>query len=264
MISSLLQKAGLRPGLALHSAIPKVLMAAAILGGAVSLLTVGSAKAVIIGDFNNPAQLGDLQPGNTFTNGDKILTLITLPTAGDGNIDFLSNLLIPPPGPQNDTWNIKVNFTPTAFGPNPTSSIFEYKFEIDQNISDSAFFKQVSLDTSHGGDGPIASKFVYGSLADFVGDTNLAAPYAGRIAQLTSFDGSSSQFLFPFNTYKTLWVRDVVTPGANGDITTLNNEFTQGDASLVPGPLPLMGAGMAFGFSRKLRSRIKASAKAKV
>jgi hypothetical protein len=27
----------------------------------------------------------------------------------------------------------------------------------------------------------------------------------------------------------------------------------------VPGPLPLLGAGMAFGFSRKLRKRISAS-----
>ena len=30
--------------------------------------------------------------------------------------------------------------------------------------------------------------------------------------------------------------------------------------SAVPGPLPILGAGAAFGFSRKLRSRIKASA----
>jgi len=28
----------------------------------------------------------------------------------------------------------------------------------------------------------------------------------------------------------------------------------------VPGPLPLLGAGAAFGFSRRIRSRIKASA----
>ena len=30
--------------------------------------------------------------------------------------------------------------------------------------------------------------------------------------------------------------------------------FTTG----VPGPLPLIGAGMAFGFSRKLRARLRA------
>ena len=30
----------------------------------------------------------------------------------------------------------------------------------------------------------------------------------------------------------------------------------------TPGPLPLLGAGAAFGFSRKLRGRIKASSAA--
>ena len=32
------------------------------------------------------------------------------------------------------------------------------------------------------------------------------------------------------------------------------NDFSQ---TSVPGPLPLLGAGAAFGFSRRIRSRIK-------
>jgi len=256
MFTSLLQRAGFSPGRSLQSTIPKLLMAAAVVGGSVSLLSAGSAHAVIIGNFGNSLP-SDLQPGDVFTNGDKILTLITLPTEGAGNIDFLSNLLLPPPGPENDTWNVKVNFTPTAFGPSPNTGVFEYKFEIDQNISKSAFFKQVALDTSHGGSNPTASKFVYGNVVDFTNSTN-------PIVTLTSLNGIGSDFNFPFNTFRTLWVRDTFTPGANGDLTTLNNEYTQGDASLTraPGPLPVMGAGLALGFSRKLRSRIKASAKA--
>jgi hypothetical protein len=49
----------------------------------------------------------------------------------------------------------------------------------------------------------------------------------------------------------TIWRRDVVTgtgvPSFNSDLRN------------VPGPLPILGAGAAFGFSRKLRARIKAS-----
>jgi hypothetical protein len=86
------------------------------------------------------------------------------------------------------------------------------------------------------------------------------------IVTLTSTDGSAQSHDFAFNAYKDLFVRDTYAPGLNGSLTTLNNSFTQGDSSRdrdkVPGPLPLLGAGAAFGFSRKLRSRIKASVKA--
>jgi hypothetical protein len=40
-----------------------------------------------------------------------------------------------------------------------------------------------------------------------------------------------------------------------GNITQYGNIFRQE----VPGPLPLLGAGTAFGFSRKLRRRLQAS-----
>lgn len=43
----------------------------------------------------------------------------------------------------------------------------------------------------------------------------------------------------------------------NDGIQSIQNTVVQ---TAVPGPLPLLGAGAAFGFSRKLRSRIKASA----
>ena len=56
------------------------------------------------------------------------------------------------------------------------------------------------------------------------------------------------------NHYKDLWVSDVVTTTGGGVIPNMNNDFRN-----VPGPLPVLGAGAAFGFSRKLRSRIKAA-----
>ncbi len=66
--------------------------------------------------------------------------------------------------------------------------------------------------------------------------------------------------------FTTLDIVDSWTVGA-GEFATLediNNLFTQkpgrGLPSEVPGPLPVLGVGAAFGLSRKLRSRIKGSA----
>jgi hypothetical protein len=47
----------------------------------------------------------------------------------------------------------------------------------------------------------------------------------------------------------------------DGVVDTFTNRLAQitPQSNSVPGPLPILGAGAAFGFSRKLRSRIKAS-----
>ena len=47
-----------------------------------------------------------------------------------------------------------------------------------------------------------------------------------------------------------------------GSINSFQNSFTQfelGDPEKVPSPLPLLGAGAAFGFSRRLRTRVLAA-----
>jgi hypothetical protein len=43
-----------------------------------------------------------------------------------------------------------------------------------------------------------------------------------------------------------------------GTIMAISNTYTQLQQE-VPGPLPILGIGAAFGFSRKLRKRIKGS-----
>lgn len=53
---------------------------------------------------------------------------------------------------------------------------------------------------------------------------------------------------------KTLYVQDIWTASPGNTIDNINNNFSQ-----VPGPLPILGIGAAFGFSRKLRKRIKGS-----
>ncbi len=53
---------------------------------------------------------------------------------------------------------------------------------------------------------------------------------------------------------QTLWVLDTYTiPTAMPSLDNIKNRFS------TPGPLPIVAAGTAFGFSRKLRGRIKAS-----
>jgi hypothetical protein len=56
----------------------------------------------------------------------------------------------------------------------------------------------------------------------------------------------------------TIYVRDTwsIAPGSNVALDAIQNNYTQ-NTDRVPGPLPLLGAGAAFGFSRRIRSRIK-------
>lgn len=56
----------------------------------------------------------------------------------------------------------------------------------------------------------------------------------------------------PFVEYAEISSDWQVTSGPNTGITQITNSIYQ-----TPGPLPLLGAGAAFGFSRKLRQRVK-------
>ena len=77
----------------------------------------------------------------------------------------------------------------------------------------------------------------------------------------------SSVFSYPAPGGPTLSIANVTTlafantltvdPGKDGP-TSFTNTIAQTEAG-VPGPLPLLGAGAAFGFSRKLRVRVKTS-----
>ena len=51
-----------------------------------------------------------------------------------------------------------------------------------------------------------------------------------------------------------VWVRDIWHVSGAAEVDNITNTF-----QTVPGPLPILGAGAAFGFSRKLRGRIKAA-----
>ncbi|WP_254952844.1 MULTISPECIES: hypothetical protein [unclassified Cyanobium] len=82
---------------------------------------------------------------------------------------------------------------------------------------------------------------------------------------LVSINGFPAPIEFEFAAGVTLLkVEDIFSAKDDSAISTVNNFFAQRPAPTpgepVPGPLPILGAGMAFGFSRRLRSRIKSSA----
>ncbi len=72
---------------------------------------------------------------------------------------------------------------------------------------------------------------------------------------LISVDGAPAQSQIIGN-YSSLYVRDIYSVNATGRLDNLTNTFQ------TPGPLPVLGAGAAFGFSRKLRGRIQLSRQA--
>ena len=62
----------------------------------------------------------------------------------------------------------------------------------------------------------------------------------------------------------TIYVRDAwnIPLGSNVALDAIQNNYTRGGGCCrteVPAPLPLLGVGAAFGFSRNLRKRIKTS-----
>lgn len=241
MLSSLLQKAGLRPGLALHSAIPKVLMAAAILGGAGSMLSAGSAQAIVTCDFGGFGA-NDCAVGTQFILGDKKLTIVTLPTAGSGTVSINT--------PSTDIFNVLVDFPTLApLTPTVSNATFSYDLEI---FTGTKYFSGARLDSLNSSD-PVTE----------VVKTEILGP---AFAPLVSLNGIPDPLSPPLPFYepipgnlKKIRVLDTYSVSGLGELSEFSNTFRQSD---VPGPLPLMGAGMAFGFSRKLRSRIKASASA--
>jgi hypothetical protein len=77
--------------------------------------------------------------------------------------------------------------------------------------------------------------------------------YTNLIGSVNSLTGLQQTLNLTNQSLVKIYVKDTVTVNANGVLDTVTNTFQ------TPGPLPILGAGAAFGFSRKLRSRIKAA-----
>ena len=151
------------------------------------------------------------------------------------------------PDYSDDIWTFKLTANDPVtgnFGP------FTYGYDVD--ITDAGWeFSQLGLDSD------------VAALLNRATVVKSADPGAGEeaILTLTSVNGAPAGPATFEGSYKSIVIRDTVTLVASPvvEITSVTNAWTQRPSSKVPGPLPLLGAGAAFGMSRRLRRRIKSS-----
>ena len=233
------------------SAASSALALSALAGGVV--LSGGEVKA-----FNctfDQAGTGTCEPliNNTWIDpnimaadpfNDKQLWLFDHPSDGIGDIEWSTQNTPPMPGSPPVEWHVDVDFNPDYNG---GVSVFNYAIKIDHPTF---VFKEVALTTA------VTPGTTYSTVKDVFAatlDPTTGAPVCGaRIAQLTN--PPSPDGWDPIGG-KVICVTDTLTvQPLTGNVDMYQNAFRQ----VVPGPLPILGAGAAFGFSRKLRSRIKA------
>ena len=223
--------------------LPRLLLGAALLGASSFSLSAGGAKASTVCNFDNP--LTPCPANSKATVDDKTLTTISGPDQGKGVVDFVTYVAGSPP---RETYQVDVDFElpgPLVGAAGGTTGTFSYHLSIDplkQHIFETASLSWAGVASPNGA--PSVLKQLYKTSAMDPGDL---------FASLTS-NGSTVNFVNL--ALKDIWVKDTYTVPEGAQLDNFENTYTQ-----VPGPLPLLGAGTAFGFSRRLRRR---SAKARM
>jgi hypothetical protein len=207
----------------------RALMAAALMGGAGMALSAGSAQAQTA--CGERISWAAWVAGQDVSCGDKTFSHLSTATIGD-----LASSLVSAQEPITGDYIFSLEL--------PSFSTSPFDFTYLATITDpSRTFTSVDLDTDADGFPDPPSILT----ATFTGGTDPVV--------LTSTNGSMD--LESVSGHPTVLT---VQNQYNGDgaIAALENSYQQGEK--VPAPLPILGAGMAFGFSRKLRRRIKANA----
>jgi hypothetical protein len=151
-----------------------------------------------------------------------------------GLFSFIWDDLGAPGVSPTDIYNVLVDFIPSVLP--PVAGSYSYTLQIKPaGVAAGYTFKDVELDVNHSGVGQVVTKTIAG-IPDLI-STNGApvgpVPLSGTFISVT----------------------DTWSSTKDGRISSISNVYTQTDR--VPGPLPLLGAGAAFGFSRRIRRRIK-------
>jgi hypothetical protein len=200
--------------------LPRALMAAALIGGGVSLLSAGSTEAVqVFCNTEDSWDVGDKRISDIICNGfDAENSFLRFPqstiTYGFGGL--LDSL---PTGPGSISYKLEVTDSGKGFA----------GIELDRDCDDVM-----------GGSCDVYKDIFYGQLGGRgTGDVTLM-----------SMNGEED---FASISGRTIHVLDSWAPTGNAALSGIENAYTQ---QSVPGPLPVLGAGVAFGFSRKLRRRI--------
>jgi len=253
--------------------------------GKLSLLALGSASLLMAGathardaigrnacntaGSSNPTSFffSDLVVGDTFQCQDKKYTIGNpadlLATGANGFLSFEWTNLPDPGDLVGDLFTLTVDFVPNLSAgsatnpPAPVSGSFSYRLDTG--------FPYVLLDV--GLDSNVSP------VNPTPPDPN--PPYNTLVTKEVRVNPSDSPFLTlespngdgtgqeDLASLATVYVTDTWTVQSGNVIKDFTNTFRQstggGPGEGVPGPLPILGAGAAFGFSRRLRSRLLAA-----
>lgn len=215
------------------------LTAGLLSGAALSSLSAGSATAYTWQEVFYPTDpttpFSTTVLDKTFTNFSTNIPLRPSPAVDSVEIGVNT---------EGTLWDVNANFDPN--GPNQVGNgrdlaiddFYEYTISVNNLAPAGTFLDTVFLaKITNPSTGP-------GSIQKEIFD-------GGTLLGTITADPASS-FVVPGN-YTSLRIRDTVTAAGNFD--NISNNFNQ--RNTVPGPLPLLGAGAAFGFSRQIRKRIR-------
>ena len=224
-----------------------VVLAGGMLAGGASVLNAGGAKAV----NPDPFAPGDpvFNPISETVSGATITGLVSPPgsnpTVGSGDVEFTYNGIA---SNNRRTWAIDADFAPNLTG--PYSGTFHYS--LTAPTGERWLSAALTQNIVPGFEGATVTKQIYG---DYDG-TNYSNPlFTTQLSVLNAGSDPSLGFA-SFNNPDTdglIYVVDTYTGVQGAQLDNIINSVQ------TPGPLPILGAGAAFGFSRKLRGRIRAA-----
>lgn len=151
------------------------------------------------------------------------------PASGSGSIELEQYGVAP------DEVKVDVDYTPQLVGND--SFIYSISHDLGQKFKNAKLTLSVPI-----GEIGSATKTVYGSYDSGTGTLS------NLIGTLNVNELTPTQTIALSQQYSTIYVQD--SYGGTKIDNVVNSYQT-------PGPLPILGAGAAFGFSRKLRVRIK-------
>ena len=239
-LSSAMLRAAMPASLNQRASLHRLLIGSALAGVSTLSLHSGQARAL-----STPCSFGGNTeattcvlgvPYDTKTATDKQITLLKTPTTGEGTIEFNWISIDPRPGYLDDLWEVDVDFEQPLQG--PASGVFEYLIEITSPNNATWSFDTVRLKADSLSGNPLVTKSIYSDDA-----------FTNEILEIVGGKG----FVDLPSGYSKLYVRDSYELQGQSDVLdNFQNVYTQ-----VPGPLPLIGAGTAFAFSRRLRQRAR-------
>jgi hypothetical protein len=219
---------------------------ASLILGIGSCLSAGASKAGVSGTCYFDAFGGSL-PGTSCAGysvklDDKTFTVVTAPTFGVGKVAFESSPAVDP-----NLWQTNIDWEGAGI-PGPIAGKFEYTAEIDS--TNDYHFKSTGLSTG--------GNYIPGLPNSTITSVVKQGLTSGGpvIDTVTSIDGAAN-YSQPIGG-KQIFVVNSWSIASGDTMDNLSNYITQE----TPGPLPILGVCAAFGYSRKLRGRIKSSVQA--